>query len=93
MRHIQAEASDIGFTLLRIGYYNVDGIQAGLAERVRAIGRELHLVETMRLAMDGGRSMEAIIERVQSGHDQLNKLIGDLDNAVAANTASASRRA
>ncbi len=68
---VQAEASQIGETVLRIGHYGVDALSQGLGERLRAVGRDLHLIETMRLYMDGGRSLQAVTDAVQRGAQRL----------------------
>jgi hypothetical protein len=75
---LQSEPSQFGNTLLRIGYYNIDAIQKGLAEKVRGIGRDLHLIETMRVYCDGGRSVRAIIDRIKKNSVEL----ADVTNAM-----------
>jgi hypothetical protein len=71
---LQAEASGIGLTLLRIGSYDVDRLQPSLSERLQHLGRDLHLVETMQVFCDGGRSVNAIVERVKRGAGALTEL-------------------
>jgi hypothetical protein len=72
---LQGEASELGQSILRIGYYNVDCVQSGLCQKLRDIGHNLHLVETMQVCMDGGRSAAAIAERVQKCNQEFGKLL------------------
>jgi hypothetical protein len=80
---VQGEASELGQSILRIGYYNIDCIQHGLGEMLRQIGHDLHLVETMRVYMDGGRSASAIVKRIQKGNQSFGALIEPLSKAQA----------
>lgn len=75
---LQSEASEIGGMLLRLSYYNLSGIGDGFAERLRTAARDLHLVETARLYMDGGASIQAIVDRVESRSTELAGLVGEL---------------
>ena len=79
---LQEDASQIGMTLLRAGYYNVDAIQPGLSHKCIEIGRNLHLVETMPVFIDGGRSLSAVIERIQKSSEALTALVGQLSLSV-----------
>jgi hypothetical protein len=76
---LQSEPSQIGHTLLSIGHYNIAAIQSGLAERVREIGRDLHLIETMQVYCDGGRSVQAIVDRIRKDAGDLTELVGSLN--------------
>jgi hypothetical protein len=78
IEEFQSEASDIGHTLLKISYYNIDTLQNGLGQRLQQIGKKLHLVETMRIYMDGGRSIEAVTEHVMNQHQELETLVSKL---------------
>lgn len=71
---LQGEPSQYGYTLLRVSYYNIDVIQPSLSEKVREVGRDLHLIETMRVYCDGGRSVRAIVERIKKNSDELTSL-------------------
>ena len=62
------------------GYWSVDCIQSGLGQRLREIGRDLHLVETVQVYL-GGRSASVIIERIQKGSQAFGALVDSLDKA------------
>jgi len=71
----QAEVSEIGYSLLRISYYNLDGIKENLGWELQTVARNLHLVETIRLYLDGGNSIRRLVEQVQHYSDELNKIV------------------
>jgi len=75
IEELQAEASNFGQTLLKIAQYNINALGDGVKEELTSIGRRLHLVETMRLYMDGGISMQAILDSISESNDLLCKLI------------------
>jgi ATP-dependent DNA helicase RecG len=76
MDEVQDEASRIGYRLLRVSHYRSDDIPADLTTQLLEIGRDLHLVETERLYMDGGQSVRAILERLHSLAKRLQSLAG-----------------
>jgi len=78
---LQSEASGVGMTLLHVAYYNIDQIGVGnIKDNLLEVGHELHLVETMRLYMDGGRSVQAVIDRVSSSSEKLAKIVALLSD-------------
>jgi hypothetical protein len=79
MDEFQAEASAYGKTLLQTGYYQIDRIHPGLGQKLHMIGRELHLLETTKRYLDGGRSVEAIKATVSQCADELEALIADIE--------------
>ena len=71
---VQEEASLIGRDLLEIAHY-LATVQENLVHSdLWSIGRELHLLETERLYLDGGRSVERIVKKVQGLNDRLQAL-------------------
>jgi len=75
IEELQSEASSFGHDLLRLSQYNIDELGADLKNELSKIGRKLHLVETMRIQMDGGRSLNEIINRISESKDSISKLI------------------
>jgi len=75
IEEVQAEASRLGLALLQAGHYAINQLGEGLAESLGSIGRLLHLVEAMQVYMDGGRSMNLILQRIQEQHDRLGLLL------------------
>jgi hypothetical protein len=76
---LQSEPSQLGHTLLRVGHYDIDAIRPGLGQRVREIGRDLHLIETMQVFCDGGRSVQAIVDRIRKDASDLTELMDSLN--------------
>ncbi|ESY98072.1 ATP-binding protein [Mesorhizobium sp. LNHC209A00] len=72
---LQAEVSSIGESLLRISYYNLDFIDADFAGQLRAVARQMHLLQTMRLYMDGGASMRRVREQVSILREHFSTLL------------------
>ncbi|MGD0786011.1 MAG: ATP-binding protein [Sedimentisphaerales bacterium] len=71
----QAEVSEVGYTLLRLSYYNLDIIKQGLNSALQPIARDLHLIETERLYLDGGHSIKMLVDRVKKDSEDLNKIL------------------
>jgi len=78
IEEFQAKASEVGHILLRASQYNISSLQDGIDKKLQAIGRGLHLVETMRICLDGGRSLNAIIEKVNNYSSELNQIFSSL---------------
>ena len=75
MKELQSEASEIGFTLLRVSYFPLNGEPDAFAEKLRAISKGLHLLETERLYMDGGASMRRILSQLHDYSERLKDLV------------------
>ncbi len=78
IEELQAEASELGHQLLRISNYNIEALRDGVKEELTSTGRDLHLVETMRLYMDGGKSLQAILDKISDCNNSLSKLADQL---------------
>lgn len=81
IEELQTEASELGYQLLIVSQYNIARLGVGVQEKLTSIGRDLHLVETMRLFMDGGRSLQAILDKISGSNDSLEQLIDQLQSA------------
>lgn len=81
IEELQTEASELGYQLLIVSQYNIERLGVGVQEKLTSIGRDLHLVETMRLFMDGGRSLQAILDKISGSNDSLEQLIDQLQLA------------
>lgn len=64
IEELQSQASDLARPLTRVARYNIDVLGVGIKEELKEVARTLHLTETMRLYMDGGMSMKAVIDRI-----------------------------
>jgi len=74
LEEFQTLTSNIGLTLLRTSYYNIESLQVGINDKLRTIGKNLHLIETIRIYLDGGQSIRAIIERVTKLASELEEI-------------------
>jgi hypothetical protein len=74
----QAEVSDVGYMLLRVSYYNLDAIKQGLNSALQPIARDLHLVETKRLYLDGGHSIKKLLERVENDSAEIKRIVSSI---------------
>jgi hypothetical protein len=75
MEQLQSEASRHGQLLLRLAYYRLDFISPGFSEKLKSIARQLHLLETERLYLDGGASVRRILESLHSLTVELGQLL------------------
>jgi ATP-dependent DNA helicase RecG len=79
VEELQSEASELGHALVRLSYYNIERLGEGIREQLKDVGRTLHLTETMRLYMDGGMSVQAIVNRIDSCSKTLSSIAQSLD--------------
>ena len=75
MEQVQSEANEIGYALLRVSQYRLEAQPDGFEQELRVIGRDLHLLETERLYMDGGLSTQHILDRLHDLNGRLQVLI------------------
>lgn len=81
IEELQAEASELGHELLRIAQYNINALGDGVKEKLATVGRTLHPMETMRLYMDGGKSIQVIVDKITESNDSLRQLISKLHSS------------
>jgi ATP-dependent DNA helicase RecG len=74
IEEVQNEASEIGYILYKISHYNLERINPGLSANIAEVGRRLHLVETMRIYMDGGISLNKIVGEINETGKQLERI-------------------
>lgn len=74
IEELQSQASELAKPLARVCRYNIDPIGEDIRLELKKVARTLHLTETMRLYMDGGASMRAVIDRVGESADKLRQL-------------------
>jgi ATP-dependent DNA helicase RecG len=75
MDELQDEASRIGLALLRAGHHRWENLPDDFAPQLREIGRRLHLVETERLYLDGGQSVQKILTRIHELAEEFTALL------------------
>ncbi len=72
---LQAEASQIGMDLRSLLGYSADWPPLSARDKMGEIARDLHLVETRRLSLDGGASVRAVVDKVQEINSALEEII------------------
>jgi polyhydroxyalkanoate synthesis regulator phasin len=78
---LQAEASGFGLQLLKVSQYNIDDLGDGIKDKLNSIGRDLHLVETMPLQMDGGKSLQSILDKISDSNYSLGRIVNQLHSS------------
>ncbi len=72
---VQSEASGIGYLLSKLCLWNIKQISKDLKEELCGIAKELHLIETIRFYLDGGRSIETVEDKINKLNIRLNELL------------------
>jgi len=75
---LQSEVSDIGHTILKVSYYNLQSLGLYIGDSLRSIGRKLHLVDTVRLYLDGGASLRAMTEAISRVAEDLESIVENI---------------
>jgi len=78
IKKLQSEASGLGYELAHLSHYNIDPLGDDVKAKLGAVGQLLHLTETMRLHLDGGMSMKAIVDRIQHCSEELQVITSKL---------------
>jgi len=78
IEELQEDASELGYDILRVSKFNIVNLGKGVKESLIDVGRTLHLIETMRISMDGGASMRAIVEKIAQSSDDLETIIKNI---------------
>lgn len=79
IEELQSQASELGHPLARVCRYNIDPLGKDIRSELKEVARTLHLTETMRIYMDGGASMQAVVDRVGESADRLRQLSEKLE--------------
>ena len=75
---VQLEAASLGRILLGYSYRGAEVFGDEVAIDMREIGRDLHLLETKRLYMDGGQSQQEVYGRLSQANKNLELLLSRL---------------
>ena len=76
---LMSEASEIGLSLLHLGYLQLDQIREGLSQSVQAVGHRLHLVETTQHFMDGGQSLRKLLDEIRQCRTMVDSIAAALE--------------
>lgn len=78
IEELQENASEFGHDLLRLAIYDINSLGENTKENLIAVGRSLHLIETVTIYMDGGASLRSIQQKVEKSADDLEQIIKNL---------------
>lgn len=74
IEELQSQASELARPLTRVCRFNIEPLGEAVKSELKEVARTLHLTETMRLYLDGGASMRAVVDRVGESADKLCQL-------------------
>lgn len=77
MEELQDDASRIGSRLLKLTYYRIDDISPSLALKLRPLANDLNLIETERIYLDGGKSVERILGKIEDLSKRIQLLVSE----------------
>lgn len=75
IEELKAEASKLGYQLLKASYYDIKVLGQDFKQALRSIAKELHLIETVRLYMDGGQSLRKLLQKISQNSERLSNII------------------
>ena len=79
-QEVQSEAADVGKQLLQLSYYEIGALDETAREALRSTGRRLHLLETERVFMDGGKSVRSILAQLADCQKVVEQLAASMDH-------------
>ena len=77
---LKDEASDIGERILRVSMYSLPFLSSEDATALRKAGRDLHLVETVQLYLDGGASLKGLADQIVAATERIESVAAKLDH-------------
>lgn len=75
VRGLQDEVGEMGRQLMELSFYNLKSLGPSFDITLREIGLKLRLAEIARLLMDGGRSIEELVEEIAECARLLSRLL------------------
>ena len=75
---LQDDVSEIGYEVLQASYFELSFLDVAKRESLREIGRRLHLVETIGLRIEGGRSSQSVQSEISACRNRLDEIVSQL---------------
>lgn len=75
VEELRDEISRMGELLLKVSHYNLEFVSPDFADELRSIARQMHLMETERLYMDGGASIRRMRELTETLYTKFRTLL------------------
>lgn len=79
---LQSEVGSVGDQLMQLSFYDLDAIGSDTAQRAREIGLAMRLLEAARIYMDGGKSVQRIIDEIGDCSRRLEALVDEIGNGL-----------
>ena len=79
VEELQSNASEMGRQLMLLSYYELDDIGLENNTALQELGLKMRLVETIRLYMDGGVSMQRVVDEVANCSTELSRIVHKLN--------------
>ncbi|MBB3231142.1 AlbA family DNA-binding domain-containing protein [Halomonas stenophila] len=80
IEELQSEVGSVGNQLMQLSFYDLDTIGPDAAHSVREIGLAMRLLEVARIYMDGGKSIQRIVDEVGDCSRRLEELVERIGN-------------
>ena len=74
IEELQSEIGSMGQQLVQLSFYDLSSLGGTISSRLEEVGMSMRIVEISRIYMDGGASMQQIIDKVLQCTSELNAL-------------------
>lgn len=79
VEELQSQASVLGHQLAKVCRYNIDPLGKDLRSELKDVARTLHQTEIMRIYMDGGASMKAVVDQIDESAKKIRQFSETLE--------------
>lgn len=79
-QELQNEVAILGRNVTRLSYWGLDREPVNLVQRLRKVGRELHVLETLRIT-SGGLELATLLDGIRNGSRELQDIVEGLSVA------------
>lgn len=79
VEELKSEASSVGRTLLHLSYTALDRLEEEFVLQLRGAAKQLHLIETRQIFLDGGKSLSEVVDAIAIATEDIGGLAQQLD--------------
>jgi hypothetical protein len=79
VEELKSEASSVGRTLLHLSYTALDRLEEEFVLQLRGAAKQLHLIETRQIILDGGKSLSEVVDAIAIATEDIGGLAQQLD--------------
>jgi len=80
VEELQSEVGSLGSKLVQLSFYDLSALGANVSSRLQEVGMGMRLLEASRIYMDGGVSVQQLVEKVKECASQLKELSCDVSD-------------